>query len=249
MAAEYRGLGFDPAPGSQDAVTAASERCRRAAGHVDTATRDLLGIPDWQGRAAEAFGARADTAAGELATVPDAMRHAADILDAWADTLLANQREADQLDRRALELRRMVDLADDRVADATRALQVAIGSAARTAHAEQLAALARRSQLDEQLGAVLDQARALENDHADAAQRTAEQLRAIDEHGADESAPTADELVGNIATALGGFSVRAGELAVTLLGPPVPVPLARTGAVGVFAGALAGPGFGRHSPR
>jgi hypothetical protein len=253
VGAEYRGLGFDPAPGSADAVREAADRCRRAAAHAEAAARDLLGIAEWEGRAAESFTARTDAVAGEVAAMPDAMRRAAAILDTWADTLLADQREADLLDRRALELRRMVDRADDGVADATRALQVAIGSAARTAYAEHVAALAKRTQLAEQLAAVLDQARALENDHAEAARRTAEQLRTVDEDGAAEGDATVDQLFGTITQALGGFSSRAGELAVTLLGPPTPIPAARTGAVATFAGALStamgapahptGPGF------
>lgn len=237
--AEYRGLGFDPVPGSADAVTAAGERCRRAAEHVDAAARDLLGIPDWQGRAAEAFTARTEAAAHELTAAPSALRRAADILDDWADTLAANQREADGLDRRALELRRMIDAADDSVAAANRALQVAIGSAARTAQAEHLAALARRTQLEDQLTGLLERARALEHDHTEAARRAADQLRAVDAGDLAEGVPTVDGLFGGIAHALGDLSTRAGELAMTLLGPPVQLPTARTGAAAVFAGALA----------
>jgi len=241
VAAEYRGLGFDPVPGSPDAVAAAADRCRRASAHLDTATRDLDGIPGWQGGAADAFLARIDAAPTELAAVQGGLGAAADILDEWADILVADRREADDLDRRAQDLRRMIDQAEDSVAAATRAMQVALGSATRTAQAEHAVAIARRSQLGDQLDALLEQARALEDDHNDAARRIADRLWALADDDRAEGTLMTDDLFGGLAAALGGFSAQAGELAMTLLGPPVPRPAERTGAVGAFAGALAGP--------
>ncbi len=258
MSNDHRGLGFDPAPGSPEAVSAAGDRCRRGAEHLDTAARDLGDLPGWHGGAADAFVARIGGARPELSAVRDGLLAAADILDDWADTLRAHRREADDLERRALDLRRMIDQADDGVATATRALQVALGSATRTAQAEHAVAVARRSQLGDQLDALLDQARALEDDHHEAARRVADRLWALGEDGRADSDPAPDELFGELTAAIGGFSTRVGEMAVTLLGAPAPAPVAeasgvsgvagaiprqaaRTGAVGVFAGALTGP--------
>ncbi|ANZ40861.1 hypothetical protein BBK82_37640 [Lentzea guizhouensis] len=90
---DYRGLGFDPVPGDAGAVAAASERCRRQ-----------VEVPEppagWSGAAAEAFAARSPG--------PRRARHGAahagcgrGHVGRLGGTVLANQRRAEELDRRA----------------------------------------------------------------------------------------------------------------------------------------------------
>jgi hypothetical protein len=253
MQAEYRGLGFDPAPGSADAVAAAADRFARAAEQVGSAAaivRDVTGSADswWAGTASAAFVAGLERAPAELTTAGDTVRAAAEIMDGWAGTLLANQRRADELDRAAVELRRAIDAAAGEVAAAATAVQVAIGSAARTAHAAHVAAVTTHDELRRELDRVLDQARALHQRHEAAAHRVAERLRALGDDGTPAVArlPDHDELFGGLVHALGSYSTRAGELALTLLGGPSPGtagPAAgpAAGAVDRFAMALAGP--------
>ncbi|MBY8848900.1 hypothetical protein K7G98_10275 [Saccharothrix sp. MB29] len=112
---DYAGLGFDPAPGNAGAVAAVSERCSAA-----------FAVPDapparWQGAAADGFRTRLEAVVSELTAVRRAMRAAAGVLDEWATTLLGNQRRAEELDRRALRLRRALAEAADEL-DQTGAL-------------------------------------------------------------------------------------------------------------------------------
>lgn len=254
MAAEYRGLRFDPTPGKPDAVAAAGERCARAARHADLAVPAIEHTREtqetwWSGGAAATFGAVLERAPAELTAAQDTLRVAAEILDGWVGTLRANQRRAEELDRQALELRRAIENADDDVASASAAMQVAIGSAARTAEADHATALARQAQLRQDLDRVLEAARVLEHDHLTAAQRVADQLRVLGGDGPDAAGEIlrTDELFGRVTQLVGTFSTQAGGLAMTLLGvsggvrDPVPVP----GAVSRLASALTAPPGGR----
>lgn len=225
MAAEYRGLGFDPTPGSPDAVASVSERCTRAARHAAHAVPAIEHTRQeqdawWSGGAAASFGQVLERAPAELTKAQDTLRVVAEIMDGWAGTLRANQRRADELDRRALELRRAIDNADDDVSSAYAALQVAVGSAARTAETDHAAALARHAELQRDLDRVLEAARVLERDHLTAAQRVAEQLRVLGSDGPDAIGEIlrTDEMFGRLTQTLGTFSTQAGTLALTLLG-------------------------------
>jgi hypothetical protein len=270
MAAEYRGLGFDPTPGSQDAVRAAGERCRLAAELLDSAAAGAGHVVEesntwWSGAAAEAFLVRLQRlqpGLGELAAVRDGLRAAEDVLHEWAAVLRANQRTADELDRLALELRHALLAAEDGVRAAGAALQVALGSGVHARQAEHAAAVARRDHVDGELGRVLATARALEREHLRAARGTAQRLRALQARTAQHEPashptrgePPADPPAAELrrfAGVLAALSRRAAELAVTLLGAPGPnVPSgpdgpdgsggAPRGAAGAFASALAG---------
>jgi hypothetical protein len=250
VAADYRGLRFDPTPGSPDAVTAVSERCTRAARLAEGAVPAVEHVAGgqeswWSGGAAASFGAQLERVPAELARAKDTLRAAAEILDDWAGTLRANQRRADELDRRALELRRALDSADDDVSSAYASLQIAVGSAARTADADHAAALARQAQLQRDLDRVLEAARVLEHDHLTAAQRVAEQLRVLGSDGPDALGQIlrTDELFGRLTQTLGTFSSQAGALALTLLGSGggLPVAVPAVGAASRFASALTAP--------
>jgi hypothetical protein len=261
MAAEYRGLGFDPTPGSQDAVRAAGERCRRAAELLDSAAAGAGHVVEesntwWSGAAAEAFLVRLRRGLGELAAVRDGLRAADDVLHEWAAALRANQRTADELDRLALELRHALLAAEDGVQAAGAALQVALGSGVHARQAEHAAAVARRNHVDGELGSVLATARVLEREHLRAARGTARRLRTLQARTAQHEPanhptreePPADPPAAELrrfAGVLTALSRRAGELAVTLLGAPAPDGPdgsggAPRGAAGAFASALAG---------
>ncbi|WP_433262708.1 hypothetical protein ACQPZF_30215 [Actinosynnema sp. CS-041913] len=208
---DYRGLGFDPAPGSAEAVAAVSARCV-----VDVV---VPGVPaGWTGVAAEGLTTRLEAVVSELTAVRHAMRAAAEVLDAWATTLLGNQRRAEDLDRRAVRLRRDLAEAADEVDHA--------GALARftPAHAEvHAAAAARHDELARQLDEVLAEARLLARDHHAEARRVAERLRS-------EEPSTA------LADTLAGFSALTADLASVLLGPPGPA--GPRGAAAAFAAGL-----------
>lgn len=210
--ADYRGLGFDPAPGHAGAVAAASERCAAAFADPGPPPRE------WTGAAADGFGTRLEAVVSELTAVRRAMRAAAEVLDGWATTLLGNQRRAEELDRRAVRLRRDLAEAADEV-DHTGALA---GFTPADAEAHQ-AAVARHDELKRQLDEVLAEARLLERDHRAEARRVVERLRA-------------DEPSTAVAEALAGFSSLTAELASVLLGPPRPAPT--TGAAAAFRAGL-----------
>ena len=210
--ADYRGLGFDPAPGDAGAVAAASERC--AAAFTDP------GSPPerWSGAAADGFRTRLEAVVSELTAVRRAMRAAAEVLDGWAGTLLGNQRRAEDLDRRAVRLRRdLVDLADE--VDRTGALASFTAAHAST-HQE---AVTRHDELARRLDEVLEEARLLERDHRAEARRVAARLRS-------------EEPSTVVADALTGFSSLTAELASVLLGPPRPA--APLGAGAAFRAGL-----------
>ncbi|GAA0234962.1 hypothetical protein GCM10010492_37360 [Saccharothrix mutabilis subsp. mutabilis] len=201
---DYRGLGFDPTPGDAEAVAAVSRRCALGV--------DVPAVPaGWSGAAAEGLAARWEAVVSELAAVRRAMRAAAEVLDAWAGELLGNRRRAEELDARAVRLRRgLADAADE--VDHTGAL-----ASFTPAHGEShAAAVARHDELARRLEEVLAEARALERDHHAAARRVAERLRGTEATPAGAGGGFAETLV--------GFSVAAEELASVLFGgrPPAP---------------------------
>ena len=167
----YRGLGFDPTPGSVDAVSAvvsqlgaAVDALTSAESAIRAATRHAT---SWQGTAADAFRARAAVPPGD----PGALRAAIPVLTGWADTLAANRRRTEELDGRALRLRRELDEARDALQDRENERDLASGSAA--AAAAVTAAKNRVAAADAALEAVLGQARALAAEHLSAAEEVA----------------------------------------------------------------------------
>jgi uncharacterized protein YukE len=231
--ADYRGLGFDPTPGDAEAVAAVSDRC--------AAVVDVPVVPaGWSGAAAEGFAARWEAVVSEVAAVRRAMRAAAEVLDAWATELLGHRRRAEELDARALRLRRdLADAADE--VDHTGAL-----AGFTPAHGEShAAAVARHDDLARRLAEVLAEARLLERDHHAAARRVAERLRDTEAAQHAEGSPNVRETgarfgdtgaglggvesgVGGVesgfAEVLAGFSVAAEEMASVLFGARPPAP-------------------------
>ncbi len=201
---DYRGLGFDPVPGDARAVAAASERCRNRV--------ELPGPPaGWEGAAAEAFAARLAEMRTELETAQRTTGAAADTLDDWAGTVLANQRRAEELDRRARELRRAIEDADN-----------AVVLASFRGGPEHVAASARLEELRRELDGVLAKARDLEADHHSAARRVAERLRRLVTGGIEAAGrvPSREEMFGGVIRALNDYSALGSALAGTLLATP-----------------------------
>ena len=234
MATDYRGLGFDPAPGSADAVMAAAERCARAASRLPAPDASAGG---WTGGAAGAFGERLAGVPGQVRAAGKALRATATILDEWAGTLLANRRRAEQLDQRALRLKRALLTASDEVDSATVTAQF---STAPGVEAERRAAVARHEQLTRELERVLESARLLERDHLAEAERVALRLRTLDGEGAEAAAriPGRAELFGGLGGELAGQSAFASGLAAAMLRPPSGRAEPEF-AAGAFAAALA----------
>ncbi|MCX2951585.1 hypothetical protein [Lentzea sp. NEAU-D7] len=201
---DYRGLGFDPVPGDAGAIAAASDRFRHR-----------VEVPEppaeWGGAAAEAFAARLSGMSDDLETARRTLGAAADVLDDWAGTVLANRRRAEELDRRARELRRAIDDADNEVV-----------LASFRGGPEHVAAAARLEELRRELDGVLAAARDLGADHHSAAQRVAERLRRLVTGGVEAAAdvPGREELFGGVVRALNAYSALGGELAGVLLTAP-----------------------------
>lgn len=204
--ADYQGLGFDPTPGNAEAVTAASQRWSAGIPSLPT-------IEAWSGEAADAFAARLERVRADLTQIRETLRAGAGILDGWAGTILANQRRAEQLDRRALAVKRAVRDAADDVESTTTAAQFAVH-----AEAERVAALRRHDELTRDLDRILQTARDLESDHLITARRVADRLRALDTDGAVAAAKIPDraELYGGIVAALNTQSELGRELSTTL---------------------------------
>jgi hypothetical protein len=170
----YRGLGFDPTPGSVDAVQAVVSQLRAAVDALEAAeaavraaTRHASG---WQGAAADAFRVRAAVPPKDTAR----LRAAIPVLEAWAETLAANRRRAEELDARARRLRQELEDARDAVQAKENERDLASSpAAATTAGAAVAMASDRVAALEAELAAVLAEARTLARDHLRAADEAA----------------------------------------------------------------------------
>ncbi|MGW5740585.1 hypothetical protein [Amycolatopsis sp. NPDC003861] len=228
--AEFRGLGFDPVPGSPDAVAEAARRCAAAAARLEDIPSPGT-IPEWAGRSAQALADRAGRAAGGLAATCQGLRAAAGVLEGWAGTLLANHRRAEDLDRRASAVRRAVTAARDDVEQAETEAQFSPA-----AQPDLTAARARLAARQNDLDRVLAEARDLERAHYTEATRVAERLTAL---GDGAPLPQAPGFAG-IAAHLETFSAVGRELGGTVAKTPATPVTPPPGAVGAFAAALGG---------
>jgi hypothetical protein len=176
----YRGLGFDPAPGSVDAVAQTITQLRAAADAlasvgpaVRTAARHTAA---WEGAAADAF--RAQVPAEDVSRLRDALP----VLEQWAETLAANKRRTEDLDARALRARRALDDARDALQDRQNTLDLAATPAAAASASVDVAAAADRvATAESALREVLAEARDLERAH----QRAADDVAAALDTGAE----------------------------------------------------------------
>ncbi|HET6289530.1 MAG TPA: hypothetical protein VFG15_22640 [Amycolatopsis sp.] len=237
----FEGLGCDPVPGDADAVAVAARKCTDAAAHLDAVAAARIDVPrEWEGDAAGSVAARAAAVRTALEPAPAVLRASAAILTEWAGTVVAGVRRAEQLDRRAMVLRRALTDAADAVEVTETAVQFATGAAAATAQADLAAAKARHQALQREFDRILEQARALEAAHRAEAARIEERLRALGEPGtalveAPDGASVSAEITGGMAR----FSALGRELAASLARAPGSAVTPPAGAVGAFASAVA----------
>ncbi|WP_372673039.1 hypothetical protein [Amycolatopsis kentuckyensis] len=228
--AEFRGLGFDPVPGSPDTVAEAARRYTAAAtrlAHIPSPGE----IPEWAGRSARALADRAERAATSLAATTEALRAAAGVLEDWAGTLLANHRRAEDLDRRATAAHQALTTAHDDVEQAETEAQFSPATQPNlTAARARLAA--RRDDLDR----VLAEARDLERAHHTEATRVAERLSALGDGAPVPRPPDFAEVNAHLETFSAAGRELGGTVARTPKAPVTPPP----GAVSAFAAALGG---------
>ncbi len=234
----FRGLGFDPVPGDADAVAAAAQRCSETAAKLDAATAIRIEMPrEWEGDASGTVAARAAAARTALEPAPAVLRATAEILTAWAGMVVAGVRRAEQLDRRAVTVRRALTDATDAVEIAETAVQFAADGAA--AQAELAAAKARHEDVRRELDRVLEQARALEAAHRAEASRVEGRLRALGEPGTGlGETPDGTASFAEVTGGMERFSSLGRELAASLARAPGPALTPPSGAVGAFAAAV-----------
>lgn len=236
----YRGLGFDPTPGSVDAVAQTVERLRAAAdalSSVEPAVRAAAGqLGGWQGAAADAFRGRLTAPS----VAPGPLLAAIPVLEQWAATLAANLRRTEELDATALRLRRALDDARDALQDKQNALDLASTPAAAASATIEVSAAAGRIETEEAaLEAVLSEARELERAHRRAADEAADALDT-------DAAPRQDQPA---VRALAGLLDRSSRTSATLAGLLAPGPFRPAPpAAGVLAAALAGSLTGTGEP-
>lgn len=241
MYSEYRGLGFDPTPGSVGAVVATADQLRDAAtalAGVDPALHQAeSAVHGWRGSAADAFRAALRDTPSDFAERERTLRDGAAALDRWAQTLAANQRRAEELDATAVRIRERLDAARDLVQDKQNALDLASTPAtAASASTEVTAATSAVADLERELAEVVERARSLEREHLRAANAVADELAAPP---GETPAPPSDEPVLRALSGVLGRASRTSRSLATLLAPGAGA-TPPNGAAAAFAGALSG---------
>ncbi|WP_031078303.1 putative T7SS-secreted protein [Streptomyces sp. NRRL WC-3742] len=103
---DWPGLGFDPAPGDQSAVTNLSATLRRVAQHLGAIHTTLGQISHhegrWTGTAADKFAEQFGPLPGYLGDASDSLTAAYGALDTWYKALTEHQPKATELERAAV---------------------------------------------------------------------------------------------------------------------------------------------------
>jgi chromosome segregation ATPase len=243
----YRGLEFDPTPGSPDAVHAAIAQLASAdsaLGTVEPALADAeRQSAGWQGEAAETFRGRLRDTPSDFDATQRRLRDAVAVLERWARTLTANQRHAEELDGTAVRIRRQLADARDAVADKQNLLDLAATpSAAAGASIELTGATNRVAELEARLDEVLEQARTLEREHRRAADEVADELEAAGSSAETGSQPRSapQPAIRALAGVLGQASRTAGTLGELLRPPGAATDPVAGGAPAALTDALTG---------
>lgn len=240
----YRGLEFDPTPGSLDAVQTAIAQLTSAdsaLGTVEPALRDAeRHSAGWQGDAAETFRSRLRDTPSDFDATQRRLRDAVAVLERWARTLTANKRHTEELDATAVRLRGQLSDARDVLQDKQNALDLAsTPSAATGASIELSGATNRVADLEARLQAVLDEARELEREHRRAADEIADELAAAGSSGPARPVGERPEIRA-LAGVVGGASRMSATLGELLRPPGSGTAEVPGGAPGAFAEAIAG---------
>ncbi|MER7765628.1 putative T7SS-secreted protein [Kitasatospora sp. NPDC096140] len=201
--AAWSGLGFDPAPGDQGAVTALSATLRRVAGHLGAIHATLAQLSrhegQWTGAAADAFAEKFGELPDYLKDASDSITTAYGALDTWYKALAEHQPKAAELERAALAARQHKTEAEQAHTaaaahpdlqlagqtfpdDASLADATARYNAAKK-HLDEAAATVRSA--GEELGHLQSQGATLHTTHTGDARRTADAIR----KAADSKAP------------------------------------------------------------
>ncbi|MFJ9458389.1 WXG100 family type VII secretion target [Kitasatospora sp. NPDC101447] len=201
--AAWSGLGFDPAPGDQGAVTALSATLRRVAGHLGGIHTTLAQLSrhegQWTGAAADAFAEKFGELPDYLKDASDSITTAYGALDTWYKALAEHQPRAAELERAALAARQHKTEAEQARAaaaahpdlelagqtfpdDASLADATARYDAAKK-HLDEAAATVRSA--GDELGHLQSQGATLHTTHTGDARRTADAIR----KAADSKAP------------------------------------------------------------
>ncbi|MFG2842790.1 putative T7SS-secreted protein [Kitasatospora sp. NPDC048296] len=112
----WNGLGFNPAPGDQTAVTNLSATLRRVAGHLGTIHTTLSQLSNhegqWTGKAADKFAEKFGKLPEYLGDASDSITAAYGALDTWYKALTEHQPRAAELERQAVAARQHKSEAD-----------------------------------------------------------------------------------------------------------------------------------------
>jgi len=233
----YAGLGFDPTPGEPGAVENALTKIADGGGKVGlllgTIDSDLDLTDAWSGDAADEFHDNLDDIPRALTSGAESMKRAADALVTWAGQLADNKRQTEILDKLALELKEQLRAAVAALEQAQATLESARGSDTAAARAAFDRASVHAVSVDEQLDAVIEQAKRLGDKHLAQAEATAARLADASDGDTFEPTGKAAQVVGTVGDVLGEISVWTGRAAFVAA-------LLATGPAGwTAAGALA----------
>ncbi|SED80601.1 hypothetical protein SAMN04489727_9496 [Amycolatopsis tolypomycina] len=208
-ARDFPALGFDPAPGDLDGITDLAGKYRAVSKDLTEADDSLRRIVRkqgiWQGEASEAFARRLGPLPQYLEGAARSMGEAADALEKWAQDL-------GDLQKRAAELEARAEAAAQAAEQARANPDLALAN--RTFPDQQSLQLAQRlldnagQQLQTAIDGcqnVQDAAKQLQQEHAEAAGRVADQLRKAKELAPDEP-DLLDKLSGAVVGVIGGLA-------------------------------------------
>lgn len=182
----FPALGFDPAEGDIAQVQAVLLDISSTAQVIGTTVErlktatEITDDAEWGGDAAEEFSDHGDDLPLGLAAGAKALAVVSDALATWAEQLTANQRSADELERRAKQLRAELAEAQNAASEADQTLHDSADSQAATQARD---AQQRVSAVSGALDQVLAEAERLKEKHARQADEAAEQIRAREDGG------------------------------------------------------------------
>lgn len=106
---EYEALGFDPAPGEVERITASAEQYGRVSKQLTAAMEAIESIIDqrgvWEGEASEAFARRVGDLPKYLGKATESMSEASKAVGDWSTSLAEMQRKAQDLEFQARRAR------------------------------------------------------------------------------------------------------------------------------------------------
>lgn len=239
----FPALGFDPAEGDIEQVRALLLELSSALRVIGTTlprlteATDIADDAEWGGDAAEEFADHGDDLPLGLAAGAEGMATVSEALGTWAGQLAANQRRADQLERRAKQLRSDLAAAENAESAATGVLRDSPDpqSAAQDRALEQKVAA-----LGAELDQVIAEAERLKATHRSQADAAAEQIRdradgAFEVENDGWFVQTADVTAVAADWVSTGTGAAAAACASTGVGAPLAVPL---GVVSTVSGAV-----------